>query len=142
MDKIILAQSDIAAFASDLAMRLRTGDALLLDGPLGAGKTTLSRALIRVFMQDNDLDVQSPTFPLCLTYETPDVTIWHYDLYRLTDNADLSDLGWFEARRDGIAIVEWPERIHAGQLYKPYIHLKIAFTDDDNKREITWVENR
>lgn len=137
MDKIILAQSDINDFAAQMAARLKMGDAMLLEGPLGAGKTSFARALIRILMNDETLDVQSPTFPICLTYETPDMTIWHYDLYRLTDNADLSDLGWDEARKNGIAIVEWPERARADQLYKPYTRITFSFTDDDTIRDVS-----
>ena len=135
MDKIILAQSDINDFAANMAAKLQTGDVLLLEGPLGVGKTSFTRALIRSVMNDDTLDVQSPTFPICLTYETSDITIWHYDLYRLQDNADLSDLGWDEARKNGITIVEWPERARVDQLYTPYIRIIFSFTEEDDKRE-------
>ncbi len=139
----ILAQSDLDGFARDLAARLRPGDALLLEGPLGAGKTALSRALIRALVSDQTLEVQSPTFPICLTYETPDnVTIWHYDLYRLNENADLSDLGWDEARRSGIAIVEWPSRARTDQMHKPLIRMTIEFTDEDGVRNVNIEEDR
>lgn len=133
----ILAQPDLPQFAERLAATLQPGDALLLDGPLGAGKTALSRALIRALTNDPALEVQSPTFPICLTYDTDGPTIWHYDLYRLNENADLSDLGWDEVRRDGIAIVEWPERARADQMHKPFIRLSIAFTDEEGVRNVT-----
>lgn len=143
MVNLILAHDDLENFARDFATKLRPGDAVLLEGPLGAGKTTLSRALIRALCDDPMLDIQSPTFPLCLTYDAPDgTTIWHYDLYRLPDNADISELGWDEARRDGIAIVEWPDKARADQMHMPTLRLSLSFTDDELIRRITIDETR
>lgn len=136
MTRETLNLSELPDFASTLARDLRPGMAVLLRGPLGAGKTTLARALIAA-LADNAIEVQSPTFPLCLTYDTPRGTIWHYDLYRLSDNAPLDDLGWFEARQSGIAIVEWPERMNARDLHPPYIAITLNHTDDDDRRLVS-----
>lgn len=94
-----------------LAAIARPGDVLLLEGPLGAGKSCLSRAFIRALMKDPRLVVPSPTFTLVQTYETPDgLDIWHYDLWRLDGPDALTELGWDEALA-GIVLVEWPDRL-------------------------------
>ncbi len=133
-----LALPDLDSFAAELAGRLQPGMALLLEGPLGAGKTTLSRAVIQS-LTGEEVEVQSPTFPLCLTYDAPKATIWHYDLYRLQPGADLEALGWYEARDKGIAIVEWPDR--AARIDPPYMRLTIAFGTGETDRVVT-IEER
>jgi len=93
----------------DLALALRPGDLIALDGDLGAGKTTLARALIRAMAGDPALEVPSPTFTLVQAYETR-IPIHHFDLYRLSDAQELEELGLSEALQSGAALVEWPER--------------------------------
>ena len=90
---------------------LAPGDVLALDGDLGAGKTTLARGLIQSFLGRAE-PVPSPTFTLLQTYESgpTGVTVWHFDLYRLTDPQDVLELGWDDACATGICLVEWPER--------------------------------
>lgn len=96
-----------------LARRLRPGDVVALEGGLGAGKTTLARAILRVAAGDPRLVVPSPTFTLVEVYDTPRGAFWHFDLYRLESPEQVFELGWEEARADGIALVEWPERLGA-----------------------------
>lgn len=93
-----------------LAGRVRPGDAILLAGPLGAGKTALAREFLRAASGDPWLEVPSPTFTLVQEYDTAIGTIRHFDLWRLDGPAALAELGWDEAR-DGIVLVEWPERL-------------------------------
>nr|WP_299360568.1 tRNA (adenosine(37)-N6)-threonylcarbamoyltransferase complex ATPase subunit type 1 TsaE [uncultured Paracoccus sp.] len=94
-----------------LAAVLRPGDCLLLQGPVGAGKTHFARALIRASAGDPDAEVPSPTFTLVQSYDTPRGEIWHADLYRLTDPAELVELGLDEALAQAITLIEWPERM-------------------------------
>lgn len=111
-------EADLAPFAARLARLLRGGDMVALYGGLGAGKTALSRALIRHLAQNPDEEVPSPTFTLVQMYDLPDFTLWHFDLYRLEqEERDILELGWEEARRGGVALVEWPERL--GGLLPP-----------------------
>lgn len=98
-----------AALGRALAPRLRAGDALLLEGGLGAGKTHLARALIQALLPAPE-DVPSPSFTLVQTYGTPEFEIWHADLYRLSGGADLAELG-LEAADDALCVIEWPDRL-------------------------------
>jgi tRNA threonylcarbamoyladenosine biosynthesis protein TsaE len=94
-----------------LAKRLRPRDVVALQGGLGVGKTTLARAILRAAAGDPSLVVPSPTFTLVEVYDTSRGTFWHFDLYRLEEADQVFELGWEEARADGIALVEWAERL-------------------------------
>ncbi|BDG75319.1 tRNA (adenosine(37)-N6)-threonylcarbamoyltransferase complex ATPase subunit type 1 TsaE [Roseomonas fluvialis] len=100
------------ALAARLAGLLRAGDAVLLEGPLGAGKSEFARAVLRAASGDPALEVPSPTFTLVQSYDLPAGQAHHFDLYRLDGPAGLDELGWDEAR-EGIVLVEWPERLGA-----------------------------
>ena len=97
------------AFGTALAAELRPGDLVLLEGDLGAGKSTLARALIRALVGDRALEVPSPSFSLVQPYESAVGPILHADLYRLGSAGEVDELGLFD-RPDAIVIVEWPER--------------------------------
>lgn len=106
-------ESETQRLGEQLAVQARPGDVLLLEGDLGAGKSSLARAFIRAMMGDARLAVPSPTFTLVQSYEAPSgVEIWHYDLWRLDGPGALEELGWDEAQA-GIVIVEWPDRLGA-----------------------------
>ena len=96
--------------ARDIAARLRAGDAVLLSGPLGAGKTALARAMLRSLCGDPALEVPSPSYTLVQSYEAPGFTVHHFDLWRLRGPDGVHELGWDEART-GVVIVEWPDRL-------------------------------
>ncbi|MDP1912428.1 tRNA (adenosine(37)-N6)-threonylcarbamoyltransferase complex ATPase subunit type 1 TsaE [Brevundimonas sp.] len=96
-----------------IAPRLAPGEAVLLYGPLGMGKSTLARGLIRALLKIStrpDEDVPSPTFTLVQFYESaPPVA--HFDLYRLTRPEEAAEIGLDEALDEGCAVIEWPERL-------------------------------
>lgn len=99
-----------AALAVLLADRLQPGDAILLNGALGVGKTCFARALIR-HLSGNETEVPSPSFNLVLTYDTPQGLLSHFDLYRVSHPRELDELGLDDALRDGITLIEWPDRL-------------------------------
>ncbi|GBR49619.1 tRNA (adenosine(37)-N6)-threonylcarbamoyltransferase complex ATPase subunit type 1 TsaE [Acetobacter pomorum] len=96
--------------AAKLAEYARAGDAILLSGPLGAGKSLFARAFLRAFCQMPQLEVPSPTYTLVQSYEAPLCAVSHFDLWRLGSPDELEELGWDEAR-DGVVLVEWPQRL-------------------------------
>ncbi|MDQ6434207.1 tRNA (adenosine(37)-N6)-threonylcarbamoyltransferase complex ATPase subunit type 1 TsaE [Mesorhizobium sp. LHD-90] len=109
LERFLADEAATARLGEDLAAALKPGDVLALAGDLGAGKTTLARALIRASAGDPELEVPSPTFTLVQNYEGR-VPVAHFDLYRLGSPAELDELGFDEALAEGAALVEWPER--------------------------------
>jgi tRNA threonylcarbamoyladenosine biosynthesis protein TsaE len=111
--------SDEAAtrrFAAALAPLLRRGDTLLLEGPVGAGKTAFARALIGALQAAAGIppeEVPSPSFTLVQTYAAGPLEIWHADLYRLSGPDECEELGLTEAFETAIVLVEWPDRLGA-----------------------------
>ena len=112
-----------AALATRLARLVRHGDVIALKGELGTGKTSFARAFIRSRAGDDEI-VPSPTFTLVQVYELPDLSIWHVDGYRLRQPDEAWELGLEDAFRDGVSLIEWPERL--GSLV-PDRRLEITF---------------
>lgn len=117
-----------------LARRARQGDALLLAGSFGAGKTVLARAFLRAAVGDSALVVPSPSYTLVQSYETPLGMVHHFDLWRLGDEGELAnpaalaELGFEEALGD-IVLVEWPERL--GSLAPEHaLHIVLRIVGD------------
>ncbi|MFC3170035.1 tRNA (adenosine(37)-N6)-threonylcarbamoyltransferase complex ATPase subunit type 1 TsaE [Paracoccus fontiphilus] len=135
----LIADEDLtAALARMLAATLRPGQTVLLDGPVGAGKTHFARAFIRARQGEGAEDVPSPTFTLVQTYDDPLGTeIWHADLYRLTDPSELAELGLEEALSDAICLIEWPDRLE--RLPDGAITLAIAAHANPDLRSITLI---
>jgi tRNA threonylcarbamoyladenosine biosynthesis protein TsaE len=93
-----------------VARTLGRHEAICLKGVLGAGKTTLARALIRARTNARE-DVPSPTFTLVQFYEGEGLTVAHFDLYRIERPEEANEIGLDEALEDGAAVIEWPERL-------------------------------
>ncbi|MBQ0752092.1 MAG: tRNA (adenosine(37)-N6)-threonylcarbamoyltransferase complex ATPase subunit type 1 TsaE [Roseovarius sp.] len=144
--QIPLASPDATcALARRLAPRLRPGDALLLSGGVGAGKTHFARCLIQSLLIIPE-DVPSPTYTLVQTYQGPGAEIWHADLYRLSDAMELVELGLTEAFTDAICLIEWPDRL--GDMTPPDA-LGLEFTpvpepgaEERRLLRITWQDDR
>ncbi len=124
--------------ASALKENLQNGDIILLKGEIGAGKSLFARSLIQSAM-DQVEEVPSPTFTIVQTYETKLGSIWHADLYRLTDQSEIFELGLIDAFVSEIVIVEWPERL--GHLEpQDALTVEIIILEND-KREVIFSSN-
>jgi len=102
-------EAQTTALGAAVARALGPGEAVCLWGQLGAGKTTLARGLIRA-LTSPDEEVPSPTFTLAQPYDGT-IPLTHFDLYRLERPEEAEELGIWEALADGVAIIEWPERL-------------------------------
>lgn len=119
--------------ARALGSLLRAGDFVALHGDLGAGKTTLARALIQSLNPD-ETEVPSPTFTLVQVYECPLGPLAHLDLYRLSEPSEVYALGWDELRL-GVMLVEWPERL-GSLLPTPRVDATLAFGKTEGERTL------
>lgn len=122
---------DTVALGARIAAHLRQGDAVALGGDLGAGKTTLARAILRALAVQES--IPSPTFTLVQTYQTPGLPVHHYDLYRIEDSREIDELGLFEALEDGAALIEWPERA-GGRLPDDVLYLSLTMMDVQSRQ--------
>jgi tRNA threonylcarbamoyladenosine biosynthesis protein TsaE len=128
--------------AGAIAPRLGPGDVLLLGGGVGAGKTHFARALIQSRLCTPE-DVPSPTYTLVQCYAGKTCEIWHADLYRLGDPAEVIELGLTEAFDTAICLVEWPDRL--GDLTpEKALSLEFAPGSSDEARHLTmsWSDPR
>ncbi|MCZ8136866.1 MAG: tRNA (adenosine(37)-N6)-threonylcarbamoyltransferase complex ATPase subunit type 1 TsaE [Porphyrobacter sp.] len=102
----------MAAYGARIATALRPGDVVALEGGLGAGKTTLARAILAALGHRGE--VPSPTFTIIETYDAPPlrVAVVHADFYRLEDPAELAEIGLDDYREGAVLLAEWPD--HAG----------------------------
>lgn len=132
-------QPRLEALAGVVASAARPGDAILLSGDLGAGKTTFARAFIRARgarAGEPVAEVPSPTFTLVQQYAFATGMVWHFDLYRIEDASELTELGLDEALAGGIALIEWPARMGGAAPAEP-IDLALAFEADADLRTMT-----
>ncbi|MCO6386905.1 tRNA (adenosine(37)-N6)-threonylcarbamoyltransferase complex ATPase subunit type 1 TsaE [Aliihoeflea sp. 40Bstr573] len=133
IDRLLADEAATRQAGNDIAAALRQGDAVALHGDLGAGKTTLARAIIRSLAADADLEVPSPTFTLVQTYSGR-LPVAHFDLYRIGDADEMQELGLDEALADGAALVEWPDK--AG-VYLPETTIHVKLLEDGLGRRMT-----
>ena len=128
LKKDFTSEAALQSFAASLGPQLQAGDVLLLDGDLGAGKTSFPKVLAKgLGITDY---VKSPTFTIVREYRHGRLPLYHMDLYRLEDGG-AEDLGleeYFEG--DGVSVVEWPDFLG---LSEPETYLMIHFQKDDNE---------
>ena len=139
MTDLTLTLADEAAtyrLGARLAGLIGPGDLVLLFGDLGAGKTTLARAVIEALT--GEADAPSPTYTLVQTYETrAGWPLAHADLYRLEDEAELDELGLEEGLDHGAAMVEWPDRAPS---WRPDHRLAITLSGGGDQARMARLE--
>lgn len=124
-------EAQTARLGARVAGALRPGEAVCLTGPLGAGKSTLARSLVRA-LTTPDEEVPSPTFTLVQFYEGARLAVAHFDLYRLSDPDEAYEIGLDEALEEGCAVIEWPQRL-GDRLPPDRLDIDIAL-DGDGRR--------
>lgn len=131
-------EAETERLAESLAATLAAGDAVMLSGGLGAGKTAFVRGLARGLGVD-PTEVSSPTFTLVHEYSGGRLALYHADLYRL-GQAAVEDLGLEEmGARDGVLAVEWPERLAHQMPGAVRVHLDVV---DDTTRRVSIADGR
>lgn len=136
-DPVVLALPDpeaTDALGQRLAGLARPGDVVLLEGPIGAGKSSLARAFIRARLGEGE-EVPSPTFTLVQVYDDHGTEIWHADLYRLSHPDEVWELGLDEAFRTAICLVEWPDRLGT-HMPPDALHLRLEALGDGRRAVI------
>ena len=127
-----------AELAKKFSKILKKGNVILFHGEIGVGKTTFIRHLINSFQINNNLnltEVTSPTFNLVNEYDVGNFKIQHYDLYRLTSNDEIKNIGLLENQEEILTLIEWPEKIE--KKIKNKIDLFFRYGDDMKKRSLS-----
>jgi tRNA threonylcarbamoyladenosine biosynthesis protein TsaE len=119
-----------ARLGAALAAMARPGDVITLSGPLGAGKTVLARGFIAAVGHNGD--VPSPSFALVQPYGELDPPVWHVDLYRIENPAEIEELG-LDSAADAVLLVEWPDRAGAG-AWPQALRLTLDLGEDGARR--------
>ena len=130
-------ESSTAKFARKFSKVLKVGDVVLLHGEIGAGKTTFIRYLINSLEKKNKIklgEITSPTFSILNEYEIKNITIRHYDLFRIKDSNEIKNIGIYENIHDFITFIEWPDKIEK-KIKKKY-NLYFKYNSKLNMRSL------
>ena len=137
----ISSEDSTKELAKQLSNYLKGGEIIFLYGEMGVGKTTFVKYLINEFQIKKNLqasEVTSPTFNLLNEYDVDDLSIKHYDLFRLKDKSELKNLDIFENNKNVITLIEWPQLINKDKLNKT-IDLIFNYENELNNRSVKIV---
>ena len=137
----ISSEETTKGLAKELSNYLKGGEIIFLYGEMGVGKTTFVKYLINQFQIKKNLqisEVTSPTFNLLNDYDMDDLSIKHYDLFRLKDKSELKNLDIFENNENVITLIEWPQLINKEKLNKT-IDLIFNYENELNNRSVKIV---
>ncbi|MBU6338564.1 MAG: tRNA (adenosine(37)-N6)-threonylcarbamoyltransferase complex ATPase subunit type 1 TsaE [Rickettsiales bacterium] len=127
-------QKEMADLAKEIAAKSNVGDVIALKGTLGAGKTFFAKNFINA-LQENSGEILSPTFNIVYSYNTKKGEVFHFDLYRLKNADELENIGFFDALKNGICLIEWAEIAHKF-LPKNYLEIEIKILGDEEREVI------
>ena len=130
---------ELESFANTLSIKADVGNIFLIRGDLGVGKTTFARFFINSLYNQHKVIkpeiIKSPSYPIVINYPLLQYEIYHYDLYRLKNKNELSEIGLFENLENNISIIEWPEMIINNFNLNNFYLLDLKFINS-NKRKI------
>ena len=150
MFKLLKKSSDlcqIRVIANKLANNAVLGDLFLLQGELGAGKTTLARFIINSFYDLKKIkkptSIKSPSFPIMINYPLSNFEVFHYDLYRLINENELKELNISENLKKNITLIEWPQMIINSSQIDNYFFINLEIiTPNERMIEIKHTHNK
>jgi tRNA threonylcarbamoyladenosine biosynthesis protein TsaE len=135
--RLSLTEAELVDWGTRLGRQIDPPYVITLDGDLGAGKTTLARAIsIGYGVRE---EVTSPTFAIVHVYDAPKSSVYHIDLFRLEGPADLQNIGWDDIiQSDSLVLIEWPER--AGELL-PANHapIQLRYVEGEPDRRVLYA---
>ena len=134
----ISSEESTKELAKQLSNYLKGGEIIFLYGEMGVGKTTFVKYLINQFQIKKNIqatEVTSPTFNLLNEYEVNDLVIKHYDLFRIKDESEITNLDLFEYNKNIITLIEWPQLINKKNLKKT-IDLIFNYENELNNRSV------
>tara|TARA_Y100000996_G_C22259029_1_gene535098 strand:+ start:31 stop:486 length:456 start_codon:yes stop_codon:yes gene_type:complete len=137
---IIKSIEHLRSISDKIADKVSEEDCIFLIGEIGVGKTTFTRYFINYLQQKKGVkqtEVLSPTFNLLYEYDIKNLKIMHYDLYRIKNKKELTQLSIFEEGMNSIKIIEWPELVETNLPNRLELHLK--HSDNENERELSVV---
>lgn len=131
LEKIANNEEEMVTLGNAFGQALKSGGIVYLEGDLGAGKTTFSRGIIQGLGHSGS--VKSPTYTLVEPYEFGDLSVYHFDLYRLGDPEELEYMGIREYFGEStVCLVEWPNR-GLGVIPEPDVKLVIEHNNEGRK---------
>lgn len=135
--KLALTEPELVDWGVRLGRQITPPLVITLDGDLGAGKTTLVKAICQGYGVTEE--VTSPTFALVHVYKAPRSPVHHADLYRLDGPKDLQNLGWDDlVQSDALMLIEWPDR--AGELLPAnHLPIQLRYVDGDPTRRVLYA---
>ena len=137
MKVILNNEKETIEFGKKLAEFLTSSDILVLTGDLGTGKTKFTDGILTYFGLEKE--ISSPTFTIVNEYTNPEINIYHFDVYRLSDSSEFLEIGGDEYFGKGLCIIEWGEII-SDVLPSNYIHLKFERDFNDENKRILNIE--
>lgn len=134
---LALTEGELIAWGERFGRAVSAPLIVTIAGGLGAGKTTLVRAICRGYGVSED--VTSPTFALVHKYAAPRMPVFHADLYRLTNADELTNIGWDELlNEEALILIEWPERA-SGRIPRNHVPISLQHLDDEPDRRLLYA---
>ena len=135
--RLALTEDELTDWGERLGRQVTPPLLITLDGDLGAGKTTLARAICRGFGVEEE--VTSPTFAIVHEYHAPRAPVYHIDLYRVDKPEDLQNIGWDDiVQADALVLVEWPDRAGA-LLPERHLPIQLRYVENDPGRRVLYA---
>lgn len=136
---ITYSETETKKVARDIAQNMGASGIIVLNGELGAGKTKFTEGFLSYFGLENE--ISSPTFTIVNEYKNEKASIYHFDVYRLSDIDEFYAIGGEEYFSRGICIIEWGEIIEEA-LPKHYTKITIEKDENDLDKRILCIEEK